>query len=50
MTEPVALAITVVCASLLSSIVTLTEQIATFVSDVRSSRQDMDARIEGWPM
>lgn len=43
MPEPVALAITVACASLISGIVTLTQQIATFVSQVRSSRKDIDA-------
>jgi hypothetical protein len=43
MPEPVALAITVACASLISGVVTLSKQITTFVSDVRASRKDMDA-------
>jgi hypothetical protein len=37
------LAITVACASLISSVLTLSKQIATFVSDVRAARKDMDA-------
>lgn len=43
MPEPVALAITVACASLISGIVTLSQQITTFVSSVRNARNDMDA-------
>jgi hypothetical protein len=43
MPEPVALAITVGCASLISGIVTLSQQITTFVSSVRNARKDMDA-------
>jgi hypothetical protein len=43
MAEPVALAITVACASLISGIVTLSQQITTFVSSVRNARKDMDA-------
>jgi hypothetical protein len=39
----VALAITIACASLISGIVTLSQQIATFVSSVRNARKDMDA-------
>ena len=43
MPEPVALAITVACSSLTSSIITLSKQIVTFVSDFRDARKDMDA-------
>ena len=43
MPEPVALAIAVACASLISGVVTLSKQITSFVSDVRASRTDMDA-------
>ena len=43
MPEPVALAITVACASLISGVVTLSKQVTTFVSDVRAARKDMDA-------
>lgn len=43
MPEPVALAIAVACASLISGVVTLSKQITSFVSDVRASRKDMDA-------
>lgn len=43
MAELVALAITVACASLISGIVTLSQQITTFVSSVRNSRKDIDA-------
>ena len=43
MTEPVALAVTVACASLLSSVVALSRQITIFVIDVRAARKDLDA-------
>src|SRR5436305_11415795 len=43
MPEPVTLAITVACASLISSIGTLSKQIVAFVSDIRDARKDMDA-------
>jgi chromosome segregation ATPase len=43
MPEPVALAVIVACSSLASSIVTLSKQITTFVSDFRDARKDMDA-------
>jgi hypothetical protein len=43
MPEPIALAITAACASLISGVVTLSKQTSSFVSDVRAARKDMDA-------
>jgi hypothetical protein len=43
MPEPIALAVAVACASLTSSIITLSKQIVTFASDFRDARKDMEA-------